>query len=367
MKKHYILLLAICIMSIANAQQKNQKLPQSVNENINKISDNHKSDYLKSTNPNASKAVIWNFDTIIAFNTSDQVQKITQTFDNYGNILMYKIEDWLNNTWINYSKNTYTYDASGNMLSEIIEYWQNNTWQNNYRYTYTYDANGNMLTVLIESWQNNAWVSNSKGTYTYDANGNRLNWLHEKWQTNAWENSDKNTYTYDTNGSKLTSLYELWQNNAWVNRNKFTYTYDPNGNSITGKYEIWQNSNWQLSFTPNFSNLEVYSAENVFTSLIAARYEAHFVSFVNGIKESDIKPIYIYPNPASNNLTINLSQLKNLKNTTVSIYDIHGKLLLHQNIQQPLTELTITQFAKGFYIVKVNNNKEILVSKFVKE
>jgi hypothetical protein len=93
----------------------------------------------------------------------------------------------------------------------------------------------------------------------------------------------------------------------------------------------------------------------------------HFVSFTTGITENNYKPIYFYPNPATNNLFINLSQLKNLQNTTVSIYDIQGKLLLHQYIQQPLTELNITQFAKGFYIVKVNNNKEILVSKFVKE
>jgi hypothetical protein len=101
--------------------------------------------------------------------------------------------------------------------------------------------------------------------------------------------------------------------------------------------------------------------------LVDNRYEAHFVSFANGINENNSIPIHIYPNPASNKLTINLSQLKNLQNTSVSIYDIQGKLLLQQSITQPQTELTITQFAKGVYIVKVNNDKDTLISKFVKE
>jgi hypothetical protein len=56
-----------------------------------------------------------------------------------------------------------------------------------------------------------------------------------------------------------------------------------------------------------------------------------------------------------------------LQNTTISIYDIQGKLLLQQAISQHQTELNISQLAKGIYIVKVNNDKNSMVSKFVKE
>ncbi|MFZ4402296.1 MAG: T9SS type A sorting domain-containing protein [Bacteroidales bacterium] len=83
--------------------------------------------------------------------------------------------------------------------------------------------------------------------------------------------------------------------------------------------------------------------------------------------EKIIPNINIYPNPATSNVTINLQQLTHLQNTTVSIYDIQGKLLLQQNITQPQTELNIASLAKGIYVVKVNNNKQSLVSKFVKE
>ena len=83
--------------------------------------------------------------------------------------------------------------------------------------------------------------------------------------------------------------------------------------------------------------------------------------------EKIIPNINIYPNPATSNVTINLQQLSSLQNTTVSIYDIQGKLLLQQNITQPQTELNIASLAKGIYIVKVNNNIKSMQSKFVKE
>jgi len=77
--------------------------------------------------------------------------------------------------------------------------------------------------------------------------------------------------------------------------------------------------------------------------------------------------IKIYPNPATDKLIIDLQQLKNLQNTTLSIYDIQGKLLLQQEINQQQTELNISSFAKGFYVVKVRNDLDRMVSKFVKE
>lgn len=76
--------------------------------------------------------------------------------------------------------------------------------------------------------------------------------------------------------------------------------------------------------------------------------------------------LLVYPNPATNTLTLNLSQLQKLQNTTVSIYDIQSKQLLHQNINEVQTQLDISAFVKGIYIIKVQSDKEILQSKFVK-
>ncbi len=83
---------------------------------------------------------------------------------------------------------------------------------------------------------------------------------------------------------------------------------------------------------------------------------------VNEISEK----IKIYPNPATNKLFIDLQQLTNLQNTTISIYDIQGKLILQQTIAQTQTVLNICSFAKGVYMVKVSNEIHSMIYKFVK-
>ena len=91
------------------------------------------------------------------------------------------------------------------------------------------------------------------------------------------------------------------------------------------------------------------------------------MSFANGINETTPKQITLYPNPATNTLTLNLSQLQKLQNASLSIYDIQGKQLLQQNITDTQTQIDISSFAKGIYIVKLQTDKETLQSKFVKE
>ncbi len=75
----------------------------------------------------------------------------------------------------------------------------------------------------------------------------------------------------------------------------------------------------------------------------------------------------IYPNPSTKNITIEINNFKDIQNTTISIYAIQGQLLMQQTISHPQTELIISQFAKGVYVVKVHNEKHTIVSKFVKE
>jgi hypothetical protein len=75
----------------------------------------------------------------------------------------------------------------------------------------------------------------------------------------------------------------------------------------------------------------------------------------------------IYPNPALNNLIIEIGRNKTFASAIVSIYDIQGKQLLHQNITEAQTQIDISSFAKGIYIVKLQTDKETLQSKFVKE
>jgi hypothetical protein len=59
--------------------------------------------------------------------------------------------------------------------------------------------------------------------------------------------------------------------------------------------------------------------------------------------------------------------LQQLQNASFSIYDIQGKQLLHENISEAQTQIDISSFAKGIYIVKLQTDKETQQSKFIKE
>lgn len=87
-----------------------------------------------------------------------------------------------------------------------------------------------------------------------------------------------------------------------------------------------------------------------------------------GIEENTVNNnISVYPNPASDKITIYLQNINDLQNTTVSVFDIQGQLLLQQNVKQAKTEININSFAKGMYVAKICNNTNIVFQKFIKE
>jgi hypothetical protein len=325
------------------------------------------------------------------------VDKRNYTYDVNGKMLYFTYEKWQNNAWVLIVKNTFSYDINNNLITELSELWQNNMWINSYKFSYNYDVSGNKITHLEQSWQNNMWVNRIKYSFSYNGNNKIITELREDWNNNIWENYEKYTYTYDANGILLNKLWESWygnstynytytydangnmlteikeylDNNIWLNYWKYTYTYDTHGNSVTAKNEVWLNNDWSLSNAFGITHpFSVYSSNNdIFTFNFpgAARYEAHFVSFINGVIENDNKQIALYPNPATNYIHINLKQQTNLQNTTVSIYNIQGQQLLQQNIRQSQTEIDIQNLSKGIYIIKVINGNEVMQVKFAKE
>ncbi|MFA4852003.1 MAG: T9SS type A sorting domain-containing protein [Bacteroidales bacterium] len=70
----------------------------------------------------------------------------------------------------------------------------------------------------------------------------------------------------------------------------------------------------------------------------------------------------IYPNPASDNLTIETPQ-----KATIEILNIEGQVLKSMNTEEVHATLDISGFARGMYFIKVKTEKGVAVKKFVKE
>jgi hypothetical protein len=73
----------------------------------------------------------------------------------------------------------------------------------------------------------------------------------------------------------------------------------------------------------------------------------------------------IYPNPISENLTIDIPKFKN--GGILSIYNLQGQLLLEQELKNKRTEMDLSYFAQGIYVISLKLNNSITYKKFIKQ
>jgi hypothetical protein len=73
----------------------------------------------------------------------------------------------------------------------------------------------------------------------------------------------------------------------------------------------------------------------------------------------------IYPNPTHSTITIELPAQPS-KNTTLTISNTNGRQLITQPITETKTEIDISQLPAGIYIVKVWNDKDVMVQKVIR-
>ena len=71
----------------------------------------------------------------------------------------------------------------------------------------------------------------------------------------------------------------------------------------------------------------------------------------------------IYPNPATNSITISANETIE----QIAIFDIKGSLIFSQSYQQKSTSIDVSNFAKGIYAVKVVSLKNSSVQQLIIE
>jgi hypothetical protein len=74
----------------------------------------------------------------------------------------------------------------------------------------------------------------------------------------------------------------------------------------------------------------------------------------------------LYPNPSNSTITIELPTQPS-KNISLTISNTNGQQLITQPIAEPQTEIDISNFPVGIYIIKVWNDKEVMVRKVIKQ
>ena len=75
--------------------------------------------------------------------------------------------------------------------------------------------------------------------------------------------------------------------------------------------------------------------------------------------------VFIYPNPASNFITVDLGDFKG-SNTTVKMYDSSSKLVFEKQ-SSTTTSIDVSAFAKGVYTLEISTTEKVLRSQVVVE
>lgn len=132
------------------------------------------------------------------------------------------------------------------------------------------------------------------------------------------------------NNNQLTSLNVKNGNNS--NFTNFSATNNPLLVCINVDNESWAISNWS-------DNVDSQSNFSTNCSL--------------GINESFNENITIYPNPTSNQLTVDLSE--GLINQMYSIFDYSGRIIKQANIQKSTEQIDLSAFSTGIYYFKIEN------------
>jgi len=89
------------------------------------------------------------------------------------------------------------------------------------------------------------------------------------------------------------------------------------------------------------------------------------VDLCTSIEHDNDKLIAIYPNPAKNKLTVEMPQRTG--KTLICIYNLQGQILLIQAMQQSREEINISNLPEGVYVIKVSDEENVIVKKFVKQ
>ena len=83
----------------------------------------------------------------------------------------------------------------------------------------------------------------------------------------------------------------------------------------------------------------------------------------SAVDELEALSVLIYPNPASNNLTVDLGDLNGV-NTTIKLYDSSSKLVFEKQSTSTLT-IDVSGFAKGMYSLELSTDEQVLRSQVI--
>ncbi|MEO6301609.1 MAG: T9SS type A sorting domain-containing protein, partial [Bacteroidia bacterium] len=146
------------------------------------------------------------------------------------------------------------------------------------------------------------------------------------------------------------------------------------GGNPASRVARWNGSTWSplTSGTNNYTwSMCVYNSDlyigGSFTNAGGnnANYIAKWNIAASGIQDYSVNNnLNIFPNPANDNLTI---ELKQYESSYLQIIDAKGQTCVALKMDSENTNVNISSLAKGIYFVKIINQRTTVVKKLIKD
>lgn len=209
----------------------------------------------------------------------------------------------------------------------------------------------------------------NNGAYSFQ--GNRNPFIdHPEWVDSVWNAACPGlsalpvNFTFFTGVVNNNILRLSWTINSEVNVKNYEIEQSSNGSQFTtiGKVEAQHLQDY--SFNINIDDIKgrrvYYRIKNVDNNGKFSYSEVFTIHIPTGIKMS------VYPNPAIDNINLQINTSENLK-VVVTIADFAGKVVLQKNglLSNGLINISTSGIANGTYLLQVKTNTNFISSKLI--
>ncbi len=313
---------------------------------------------------------------------------------NQENLMVrYTRYDWDATTeqWVGDRQREYTYNAQNLLSLEVASNWDevNSAWIYSYRGEFTYLPDGQIsvrITYIYDALSAE-WIYSSKSEYSYDPSGNHTQSKHLYWDTELlhWVNLSLYEYSFDEPTRFYQQIYSVWRPdlNEWEPEERNDNYFDEFFNPESFEEYFWDTEilDWEPDEKTLFAYNPDYTLDDLILPYLLQADVPYFVNMLEKVEELywlpetdewihdytnayHYKPIDIvnvaenkesvfrvYPNPASNQITIESTELTST--TSFALYDLQGRVILEKSFLQPVS-IQVSDLSPGLYIYQVN-------------
>ena len=287
----------------------------------------------------------------LAAGAADSAFKQFFVYNTSGKLSGDSVYEYHLGVWHMVAKSKYTYDASENLVQ--IDYFANDTDTSftqplfeKEQYINTYDTSNRLLTVLNNTYNNTTLAGNVKDTFAYTgAHTYHTSWREYQYDpiNGYWAPMFNMSKTINAAGFPDTVNIDGFDSimNAWVPQTLDVYHY--NSFNLPDTMREYDYNFTSFPSSPSYTTLYYYQ------------------TYINTVATQNVpavpERVSIYPNPATNTITIVQPDLPKNTMISVSLINVSGQMVCREKIPgQNEIQLSVSDLVPGVYWVVIQDD-----------